>query len=77
VPPATKVSQYTCSSFDNQYWRLEAQFSQHQSVWYYWIREVRTGMCLDIPGGADAPLDVQLEVFPCRSGDDHEWYFYF
>jgi hypothetical protein len=73
VPPATKVTQYHCRDDDNQYWRMDAQFSRHQSVWYYWLREAKTDMCLDIPGVADAPLDVQLEVFPCRSFDDHEW----
>jgi hypothetical protein len=75
VTPATKVTQYHCRDNDNQYWRLEAQFSRHQSVWYYWIRDAKTSMCLDIPGIADAPLDIQLEIFPCQPGDDHEWTF--
>jgi hypothetical protein len=71
--PATKIAENVCTDNDNQYWLLEAQFSRHQSEWYYWIREAKTSMCLDVPGVADAPLDVQLEVYPCRADDDHEW----
>jgi hypothetical protein len=75
VPPATKVTQYHCRDNDNQYWYVQASFYRPHFYWWYWIREAKTGMCLDIPGVANAPLDVQLEVFPCRSNDDHEWGF--
>jgi hypothetical protein len=77
VPQGTKVSLHDCNwgpqENDNQAWFVDCQFATGDDHLAYRIVNVKNGMCLDVPGVATGAVDVQLEVFPCRSNDDHEW----
>lgn len=72
VPPATKVTEYHCRDLDNQHWVFEHKGDWNGKKWY-WIRNVASDLCLDIPGVKDAPIATQLEVYPCLDNDDHYW----
>ncbi|HEY0532009.1 MAG TPA: RICIN domain-containing protein [Actinoplanes sp.] len=73
VDSGTVLSEATCNQSDNQYFRLEARFKA-AGLQYYWLRDTQAGdFCLDVPGVGDGGAEVQLDLVPCVSNDDHEW----
>ncbi|MFG1890456.1 RICIN domain-containing protein [Micromonospora sp. NPDC049051] len=72
VEANTAVQQYECRDHDNQYFRLEPK-RDSGGLQYYWLRATKSGMCLDIPSQGNADPKAPLTLFPCSSGDDHEW----
>lgn len=48
---------------------------------FYWLRNfywngsgyVESGLCLEVPGPATGGDNVQLAVYYCSDGDDHDW----
>ena len=71
-PDGTPLNETGCAGGDNQDWRLEKSI-KIGGFQHYWIRNVASGSCLDVPGYADAGRDVQLQLSPCRAKDDHDW----
>ncbi|WFE26065.1 RICIN domain-containing protein [Solwaraspora sp. WMMD791] len=72
VSPATPLNETGCFDDENQYWRLQPTVKSGD-VQYYWIVNTASNLCLDVPGYATGGLGVRLEVFGCRSKDDHDW----
>lgn len=72
ISSGTPINETGCFDKDNQYFRLEPR-SVSGGLQYYWLRNKVTDLCLDIPGVADTRADLQLTLFTCRAGDDHEW----
>ncbi|MFV2021906.1 RICIN domain-containing protein [Micromonospora sp. LOL_023] len=72
VSPATPLNETGCFDDENQYWRLQPTVKSGD-VQYYWLVNTASNLCLDVPGVAARTPDLRLEVFGCRSSDDHDW----
>ncbi|MEV8504203.1 RICIN domain-containing protein [Actinoplanes sp. NPDC051475] len=72
VPDGTLLDETGCYDEDNQYWRLEKSITVGKFQ-HYWIRNTASGLCLDVPGDADAGNDTQLALSACHKNDDHDW----
>jgi hypothetical protein len=72
VPNDTPLSVTGCSDEDNQHFRLERKFTA--DGWqYYWLRNVASDMCLEVPGAGTGGAAARLQMVPCLAKDDHEW----
>jgi hypothetical protein len=73
VDAGALVSEASCNQSDNQYFRLQPRFKAN-GFQYYWLRDTQAGdFCLDVPGEGNGGSNVQLDLIPCLSNDDHEW----
>ncbi|MEV4637769.1 RICIN domain-containing protein [Actinoplanes sp. NPDC049548] len=72
VPDGTRLNETGCFDDDNQYWRLEKTITVG-AFQHYWIRNAASGLCLDVPGDADAAKDTQLALSACHENNDHDW----
>ncbi|SDT56085.1 RICIN domain-containing protein [Actinoplanes derwentensis] len=72
VDPGTSLNETNCFDADNQHFRLEPRLTSGGFA-YYWLRNTASGLCLDVPGSADAGPATRLALSPCQSNDDHEW----
>jgi hypothetical protein len=73
MPPGTKLFAAQCSAAnDNQLWRIEPRYVQ-DSRGFVWLRNAASMLCLDVPGVRANDLAAQLELYECRSNDDHDW----
>jgi hypothetical protein len=61
-----------CHDNDNQDWRLQKTITVNK-LQYYWIINASSGLCLDVPGEANAWAGVQLQMSPCHANDDDDW----
>ncbi|BCB86508.1 RICIN domain-containing protein [Phytohabitans suffuscus] len=72
VPGDTLINETKCHDVDNQYFRLEPRFVSG-GFQYYWIRNVVSNLCLDVPGVAVAK-NVRLALSACiEAPDDQHW----
>ncbi|MFI7539836.1 RICIN domain-containing protein [Actinoplanes sp. NPDC049599] len=71
-PGGTPLSETGCFDGDNQDWRLEKSIKVGKFQ-HYWLRNAASGMCLDVPGDANAPKDTRLALSPCQKKNDHDW----
>ncbi|MFG1901145.1 RICIN domain-containing protein [Micromonospora carbonacea] len=72
VAPETKLNETGCFDDENQYWRLQPTVKSGKNQ-YYRLVNTASNLCLEVPGYADAGLDARLQVYGCKSDDDHDW----
>jgi hypothetical protein len=72
VAQSTLLNESNCFDDDNQYFRLEPRTTSGGFT-YYWLRNTASDMCLEVDGDANGGPDARLALFPCKTGDDHEW----
>ncbi|HWS33517.1 MAG TPA: RICIN domain-containing protein [Actinoplanes sp.] len=71
-PGGTPLSETGCFAGDNQDWRLEktVKVGRFQR---YWIRNVASGLCIDLPGDANAGKNARLQLSACQKNNDQDW----
>ena len=72
VASGTLLKETGCFDADNQYWRLEPTITA-EGFQHYWLRNTASGLCLDVPGNADAGKDTQLALSYCQKNNDQDW----
>lgn len=72
VGASTPLDETGCFDQDNQYFRLEPTFRAHGRQ-YYWLRDVASNLCLDVPGYGTGGVNAQLQVSFCSQHDDQDW----
>ena len=73
MPPGTPISEYTCQAGggDNQQFQLIPRPGYRN----YWLRNSKSGYCLDVVGMRTGGNDARLTLYPCdeNDNDDHVW----
>ncbi len=72
MPQETKIYETGCYDADNQHFRLVPTVKSG-AIQHYQLRNDASGLCLEVPGDANAGRDVQLQLYGCKSGDDMDW----
>ncbi len=68
-----RVQQWDCTGSDNQGWYPEIKRSDSWGQPLYRLRNVRSGLCLDVPTNNVSPLGFRLRQAPCSSTLGQEW----
>ncbi len=72
APNEAQLNVTGCYDQDNQYFRLEPRLTS--GGWqYYWLRNVASDMCMEVPGGGTGGSGARLQMVPCLTNDDHDW----
>jgi hypothetical protein len=72
VANETQLNTTGCFDQDNQYFRLEPK-RVSGGFQYYWLRNIVTDMCLEVPGSGTGGPEARLQFVPCLANDDHDW----